>query len=407
MKITKYLDPTNPGGGGAAFGEAFNLFGEDKEESGNAGAGSQGEADQLAKDNAVFEALSIKDVASLTNDEKATLADLTKKYDTQAIDADGKAIDANDKKAEEDNQKKLDAIKAKPALQRTVEELNFLKDNDKQKLSVYEQVDTISGIAVAVDYGDASPDSPEGILKREDVIRDQAASNYDAQLKNDYPLAYNFLLHLQAGGSPTEFLNTNTDDFNAINFTKDDKGTQEAFYRRALALKGNTSDQVDAIVQYAKDKGKLYEQSSVELSNLQKQQNKDEQDREVQAKKVKQQEIQLVNNYNTQVKTALEKGISGVLIPLTERKEFASFVDSTTYVRDGKLISYKVLDASNLNEELAASYFKFKKGDLSKVVANKAASLNADKIRTAAKTRLVMKANTGADKKEYVGMKDI
>lgn len=360
-------------------------------------------AEEQAADQTLIDQLTDKDETELTPEEKTKLNQLKAKYEVQEIGEDGKVID---KAAEEAKVKKIADIKAKAEGQRTVEEVKFLVDNEEKKPNIYEEVDLIAGTDLVVDYGTVDPLSVEGIVKRETAIRELTEKQVLAQIKQEYPIGYQFLLHQQAGGSIESFLAVDTEDYQNITLVKEDKATQEKIYRRALGLKGISSDQVDALVTIAKDKNKLYDESSKELVALQKNQAIEEKRKEAQVRQREQLDNQASQNFYTQLNTYLEKGFNGMLIPVKERRAFGEFVAENTRVFNGQLMYTTNLDERNLEQELAASYFKYKKGDLSGVVQRKAASLIADQKRKAIKFKLVPRGSAPT-KLESVPMSEI
>lgn len=424
VKITRYLDPNNGGAGGGFMGGAFDNFGVPIEKPNEGSTGGQGGTtdpnkpnppapnppanteEVVKKDTETYEVLSSKDPNSLTAEEKTKLEELKGKYDFQEVDDEGKPISEEDKKKAEETKKRIDEILKKPEGQRTVEEVKFLSDNTPREPNIYEEVDKLSGVSLDIDFGDAAPNSPEWIAKREDAIRDAAIKAYDAELKAKYPLGYQFLLHQVAGGDAESFLSRNPQSFKDITLTKEDKATQESVYRRALALKGVGTEQIDILVQTAKDKGKLFDYSQSELAILQRNQQAEE--AKLEAIKVQNQkkEEELTKTFYSELDTFLNKGVGGLIIPKEERAAFSEFLTTNTFVQDGKLVYYKELDLKDLEQEVAANYFKYKKGDLSKLVERKAITTNTNRIRQAVKVKLVPK--TSANKApEYVPMKDV
>lgn len=380
-------------------------------EGGAAAAGTTKTAAELAAEaataeQATLETLLSKEEAQLTTEEKASLITLKGKYNIEELNEDGTALTPEQKTAKVALEKKLTDTLAKPENQRTLEEIKFIQDNIVKPVSVYEEVDQLSGISVSVDYGTVNPLSAEGIMKREEALRTQAVQEYDQQLKEETPLAYQFMLHLKQGGTAEDFLARETDNYQDIELTKTDVAGQESIYRKSLTLKGNTAEQVDALVQIAKDKGKLFESSKVELVGLQKRQALDNQKREQGIKAQQGRETQLTNSFFSELDKALNTGIKGVTIPKAEHKAFAEFVKENTYMRDGKLLYIKELDPKNLQEELAANYFKFKKGDLSAIVTRRAASLNAERVKAAIKYKITPKSE-GQGAPKYVPMSQI
>lgn len=378
VKITRYLDPTTEGGTGSQAGAGSN----------DPGAGAAGGADPKAAEAAVAEAeqkeltsLLEKDETALSADEKTKLNTLKEKYEVEELDDEGKPLSKEKKEELQKVTKRLSEIKAKPEAQRTLEEAKFLEDNTEKQVSVYEKVDELSGKPVEVDYKDVDPTTPEGILLREEAIREQATTSYDDELKDKHPIAYQLMLHEQAGGKVEDFFKTQADDFSSITITKTDVATQESVYRKALALKGNTPDAIDILVTAAKDKGKLLDLSKSELEALQKKQEETENQRAATARANKQKEVALTNTFFTNVDKMLQGKIQGISIPKGEHKAFTDFVAGNVILDNGRLLYARVLDPNNLMEELAANYFRYKKGDLSKIVETKAKDLNTQKIK--------------------------
>lgn len=323
-----------------------------------------------------------KDEATLTDVEKTRLADLKVKYDVVETDEDGKPLTDEAKKAIKATNDRLKAISTKPENQRTAEETQFLKDNTPApKKSLYEQVDELNGIALEVDYQGKDPLSPEGVIIREEAIANAAVEDYDAQLKEKFPRAYKFLTHLQAGGKEEDFFNIANNDFSQVNLSKTDVAGQEAVYRQALAIKGISPEQIDTLVTTAKDKGKLFDQSKIELEALQAKQKADEAKLETQKEQAIAAEEKTVKGFLGALEQSIAKGINGIQIPKADVQAFTRFMASNVYYENGQMIRVTRLDPATLMEELAAGYFRFKKGDLSKVVANKASNQRAEEVR--------------------------
>lgn len=344
---------------------------------------------EIATDTAKFNDLSAKDVATLTDVEKKELADLKVKYEIKEVDEEGKEITADEKKKIEETNKRVKEITAKAEYDRTLAEIKFLADNTTREPNIYEEVDKITGEPIEITDSELKPGTVEWVAKREEIKAEKAIEAFEVKLSQEYPLAYQFLLHQQAGGSPESFFSQNNEDYRAIALTKEDKATQELVYRKALALKGNTQQQVDGLVKIAKDSSRLFEESSLELSILQKRQEAEAVNRKAQAEQAKQQEIAVTQTFFKTLETVIEKGVTGVVIPKAERQAFGDFVTSRVWIRNGQVIYYRPVDIKNLENELAPEYFAFKKGDLKSVVERKAASLNAEGKRKQVRLSLV------------------
>ncbi len=424
MKIVKYFDKDGGGGNGSRQDTSletklFDGFGtvtktpeqiqaEKDVEAAKGGGAGDGQTD-LVKDQATLETLLAKDEASLTVDEKKNLDALKLKFDLKPLKEDGTEYTKEELEAQDKLNKQLEEIKKKPEDKRTAEEVALLKANTEEVKSVYDQVDELYGQPIEVDYGQLDPKSPEGILKREDTIRDLAVSEYDNGLKENFPVAYELMLHLKAGGSVEEFLeNGNEQDYSEITLTKADVKAQENVYRRALALKGNTQELIDAAVQFAKDKSKLFEYSQVELEQLQAKQEAEKEQRTKQTRAKEQNERALASSFYKAVDSSLISGIQGVKIPQTEHKAFSNYLqDNKFFIKDGKLLSVVEVTNDNLQQELAAQYFKFKKADLSSIAQRKAESIVAGNIKKQVTKYKITPRTSSESNKNYVPMNQI
>lgn len=425
VKITRQLDPDPNQGGGtnkplASLWDAnsFNGLGdppptkteeellaekeaEDKRKAEEAAKGTPS-PEVLKAETTELNALLEKDETVLTDVEKARLVTLKTKYNIEELDEEGKPLTEDAKKAIKATNDRLKLISAKPENQRTAEETQFLKDNTPTpKKSLYEQVDELNGITLEVDYQGKDPLSPEGVIIREEAIANAAVEDYDAQLKEKFPRAYKFLTHLQAGGKEEDFFNVANNDFSQVTLSKTDVAGQEAVYRQALAIKGISPEQIDTLVTTAKDKGKLFDQSKIELEALQAKQKADEAKVEQQKEQAIATEEKTVKGFLTALEQTIAKGINGVQIPKAELQAFTRFMASNVYYENGQMIRVTRLDPATFVEELAAGYFRFKKGDLSKVVANKANNLRAEEVRKKITYKITPKGSNhqeGADK---------
>jgi hypothetical protein len=417
MKITRNLSPDGGTGGTAPTGLENSLFDtfasfkapEPDAAKADAAEAAKGGADSvLAAEQAKLETLLAKDVASLTAEEKTSLEALKLKFNVEELNEDGTPVTKEQKDAIVATQAKLAAILAKKEEDRTQEEIDFLNENTEEELSLYDQVDEIIGKKVEIDYGTIDPKSAQGIAKREEYIRDQAAREYDEEIKQEFPIAYNLMLHLKAGGDVRSFLDEGGDeDYQAVSITKGDVKAQEAFYRKALRLKGNDADEVDALVTYAKDKGKLFERSTAELEALQAKQDKDNEQKQLAIKQAEQRDVKLSSAFWSAVDTSLTSGIKGVNIPKTDHKEFREFIKNSIFNQNGKLVFLREINGNNLQDELAASYFRFKKGDLATIAQRKAATLKAQEIKNKVFKYKITPKNSPDAPKGFVGMSQI
>lgn len=415
VKITRQLDQNSEGGGNNKplsslwDDNSFNGLGEPPIE--KTEAELQAEADKKKAEEAkgstaevvkaeTEELTKLLEKDTLTDAETARKTLLSTKYNVEEVDDEGKPLTEEAKKAIKETTVKLKAIQAKPEAQRTVEEIAFLKENtEAPSKTIYQQVDELTGVPLEINYQGKDPLSPEGVIIREEFIKDQAVEQYDAQLKESFPRAYQFLTHMQAGGKEEDFFRTINNDFSQVNLTKTDVALQESVYRQALGIKGISPASIDILVTTAKDKGKLFDESKVELEALQAKQTAENVRLEAQVEQARAQQEKTLKGFATSLEGTIAKGINGVQIPLNERQAFARFMGNQVFYDNGRLLHITEVTPASFMEELAANYFRFKKGDLGKVVERKANSINAEKMRKTIKIKITPKATNHEDSK--------
>ena len=182
MKIERYLDPNQEGSGGNGI-------------------------DPIVKvETEKYGSYLSKGYDNLTDTEKKEFDTFKEKYEYQELDKEGKPLTEEAKKQIKETQDKIKAIELKAEKDRTVDETKFLADNlEVEEVDVYKQVDELNGFSPEVDYGTADPKSAEGIAKRESSIVEAALKDYDDELKEKFPRAYQYFLHVQNGGKDDDF----------------------------------------------------------------------------------------------------------------------------------------------------------------------------------------------------------
>lgn len=356
-----------------------------------------------------LQTLTTKDAATLTDVEKTRLTELQTKYEVVLKDDKGNPLTPEQVEAHKANEKKFNDILAKPEDQRTPEEVEFIKANtapeEKSTKSIYEQVDEFTGNKIEIDYEGIDPLSIEGVVRREQVIREAAAREFDQNIKTSYPRAYQYMLHLSQGGKEEDFFKPENQDFLSLTIKKDDPTQQERVLRTVLAAKGTTPAIIDAVITALKD-GQLYETTKTELEALQQTQKQREQQREQIAQAKKKQQDQEIEQFSNQLDTAIAKGFEGITIPQVDREKFQKFLYDQLDYHDGNFLMVKKVDPKELAKMLKTAYFEFKGGDLKGLIERSAATKNALKFKSAIKQEIVPRG-AGSSQSKYVPMGSI
>ena len=362
-------------------------------------------AEVIKKEQAEAETLLNK--TELTETEKTRLEELKAKYDFKETTEEVQ-LTQEEKTKRAEVEKKIKEILAKPEDSRTIAEVRYLKENTPPPPpDLYAEVDKLRGVVIPVNYNGVDPKSPEGVLLREEAIADAAIQEYDNRLLASYPRAYEFFKHVQAGGTEETFFKGGGQDFLGIKLSKSDSGLQETIYRQALSLKGITSEQIDALVTVAKDKGKLFEVSNQELTLLQAKQQQETSQRELKAQQEQVRKERAINDFLNTLQGTINKGFAGVVVPLADRQAFLQDVANKTYYENGNIYYSHVVVPQDLDKLLASLYYGYKKGDLSTLIKRYADTLNVERTQGKVKKVTLVPKVTEDEKKVYMPLGQI
>ena len=268
----------------------------------------------------------------------------------------------------------------------TEEEINFLKDSGVDVVegttNPFEEAKEVTGIDLAVDYGDDDPISPQGISKYLTAYKEQLQTDLDAILKTNAPRAYRAMQIESNGGNPADFFMQGEDsatDYNSVVLSKSDPEGTKNVIRQGLFEKGLSAEEAEDLIEVYEDKGTLDKAAASHLAFLQDSQGKREEEVENTAKEKKQEETNHVRSFIDVVDTELDTGTIGSFnLPKEDRQNFKEFVTNNVTFEDGRFYVAKEIQRDNLSAQLGAMFFDYKNGDLSELVKTQA---KKDKVR--------------------------
>lgn len=269
------------------------------------------------------------------------------------------------------------------------------------------EVDTITGKPVEVDYGDTDPLSPEGVALRESVVRDSAVQDFDEYMRETYPRAYAYFLHVQNGGADEQFFAEPTLGIIDRDSFEQDPDIQAAWLMRDFQRKGVPEEIAQASIdKYIKDSVlqekalKLYvEQEANDRAKLKYLEEEDKNNRLSFQNNVS----QLSNNIAKAIKTEMK-----LLVPDAKQAEFQqSVIDKIQH--DGQRFYIVQELGDNLNTVLDSMYLQFVKGDLNSIIEKRAQTKAVQRLgaKIAADKRTQSGGEPNTQKTKYVSLGEI
>jgi outer membrane biosynthesis protein TonB len=254
-------------------------------------------------------------------------------------------------------------------------------------LKFFEEVDKITGQAVDVDYGDIDPLTPQGVALREKAVREAALDSWLEEIEERFPQVYRALVHANNGGNVAElFTQTTSRDYSKVVLKEGDDTVAKEILRDYYKSKGvKNEDKLRKLIETDEDsENGLIAEAQSALEELQAEQEEqkvaiiEEQRKKADEQKKKDQIL------ITAIDDVLEsRQLHSFKIPdRVEANQFRKFLmDNVRRTGEGKYELATPLDQSNLETILQYQYFQFKKGDLSKIIQQKAVTEQAKKLK--------------------------
>lgn len=277
----------------------------------------------------------------------------------------------------------------------------------------FEEVEKITGTSVEVDYGDVNPLSPQGVALRDKAIKTAALDSFLEEIETKFPQAYKALEHALNGGDITQlFSQTTGRDYSKVEIKEGDDALAKEILKEYYKSRGVKSEaKINKMIEADEDsEGGLVKEAQTALNELKEEQESQRNDILEKQKQAASEQKKKDQILVTAVDEVLESKKLGNfrIADRQEAVEFKKFVLSS--IRRTGSGTYELatpLNNSELEKQLQYFYFQFKKGDLSKIVQQKAATENAKKLSLKlAAEQSKTKKSTEQESKNKMSMKD-
>jgi hypothetical protein len=297
---------------------------------------------------------------------------------------------AKAKKVEEpaEEEEEEEEVKPKKPVAKTTEDTEETEEGDEpNSQQFFEEVEKITGKAVEVDYGDVDPLTPQGVALREKALKETYINDMLAEIEENYPEAYRALQHAYAGGDISElFKSAGSRDYTTVQLKEGEDATAKEILREYYQKHGvKTQERINKLIELAEDsENGLYEEAKGALEELAAEQSEERTkivETQRRAAEEDRKRDQLLLTAIDDVVSTRKLGNFRISDPV-EAREFQKFVRSNIRkLGDGKYELSTTVNQSELEKQLQFQYFQFKKGDLSQMIQQKAATLNANKLK--------------------------
>ena len=268
-------------------------------------------------------------------------------------------------------------------------------------------VDNLTGKPVEVEYGDVDPLSPEGVAMRESVVRDSAVKEFDEYIKDQYPRAYSYFLHVQGGGSDEEFFTEPSQGLVDRDTFESDPDIQANWILNDFYRKGVPEEVAQATIDNYIKNNQLRERAlkvynEQETFDKQRLAQMEEQDR------VTRESFQSnVNNLSSVLDKTIKNDMK-VVVPESKQADFKKFVMDKVQ-HDGQKFFFVQEVGSDVNTAMDALYLQYVKGDLNSIIEKRAQSKAVQRLGQRIKSDRSKSSGSGDDRssKGYVTLGEI
>jgi hypothetical protein len=284
------------------------------------------------------------------------------------------------------------------------------EDEAQDQQQFWQEVSKITGVELEVEYGEIDPLSPQGVAMREKALGEKVIDDFLGRLEEEYPAVYQALQYAHAGGDVRELYQEDK-DYSKIVIQDDDedhaklvlsdyyqrKGFNEARAKRMIAADGESEEGLVATAKAA-------------LAEMVEEQTADRQSKLEEKQRAAQAQRQADQKFLTSISSLIESGkLDSFRIP--DKKEAAQFMQHLrgSIQRDGQggYLLVTPVDSTKLEKQLQAEYFKFKGGDLSKLITVKAETENTKKLRLRLQAQEKTPKSTTTPKAAFGSMRDL
>lgn len=237
-------------------------------------------------------------------------------------------------------------------------------------------VSKFHGAEIPVEYPEnVDPLSPEGVYHRDKAMMKVGIDSFDTHLRQTMPRAYAYLLHSQAGGSDEEFFSKKTISLPDYELFKADADTQIRVYKADLIARGLDPEVAQAQIDQAIKNNKLLEKADMVYKTSRKQQEDELAAIEGANSRAQQEFVRQQQALAATLTTHINDGKDmRFVIPDADKEAFTKFVrEILEYDNERKsFVIVQPVAADKLPRDLESLYFRYKNGDLSKLVQRSA-----------------------------------
>lgn len=285
------------------------------------------------------------------------------------------------------------------------------EDQGENPEEFYKAVEKITGSQIEVDYDDIDPLSAQGVAIREKAVSETAVNSFLDQLEAKHPKVYRAFEHAMAGGNLEDLFSPGEKDYSKVEIKEDDEDHAKIVLKEYYQKKGVADTRIKRMIEADEESEEgLVKSAQAALAEMKTAQEKEAaqkfEEQKIRGQRQAAQDQRFLEDVD-KIVSSLQ--ISTFRIPSKrEADEFSDFVRNSIQ-RDGKggYLFVTPVEPGSIEKQLQTEYFRFKKGDLEKLITTKATTKLAEGTRLRLKKQeATVRTTVEETKKKVKSMKD-
>lgn len=277
-------------------------------------------------------------------------------------------------------------------------------EEDYDPKEFFDEVEKITGFQVEMDETGLDLSTPQGVAVREKAIKEQAVDGFLEELKENHPKVYQAMQYAYSGKDINELFSniSSTRDYSKVELGEGDEELARQVLREYYKIRGvRNESRIKSLVQTEEDSEEgVIEAAKAVVKELSEQQEKERQDKLEQAGKEQAEQQRRDRAFVSALGEIVDSGKVDTfkIAGKAEAKDFKEFLMSSIQrTQDGGYAFFTPIDQRDLEKLIQYEYFKFKKGDLSKLIQIKAGTENAKRLKFRMQKDKKKRAGGGGD----------
>ena len=254
----------------------------------------------------------------------------------------------------------------------------------------WEDVWALTGDELPVEFNGIDPNSPEGAKLVLETYSEKKVSDFEEQLKSNYPKEYQALIMRSEGLDPSSLYKQESLDYSTVKIVdnEENEGVQKQVIRADLEAQGLSTKRIEALIKNIYDSGDLYEESKESLTRLKDIQKEELVKYEQEIAQKEQIKKETLDSFSKVITENISKGqLGNFVISDKDKQPFYNYLAKHVQYSNGEFVMAVPLtkEPEELMKQLQTEFFRYKQGNLRDIIVKQAVTENTKRLKKSIK----------------------